>query len=209
MQIEVVTKNTISVLGLIFDSKLTWGPQVASAISKSTRALNALRLISRFFNRKELIQLVTSNVYSVLFYNSEVWYLNNLKLNLKKSVLSASAKALQVCLKNYDQYISFETLHVMAKRATPEQLMLYKLSLQLHKTFNHSIPITEWNCLNENIILTSRQTKFKTRKKNRLRLGMNQMSNRFWIINDKIPLDWLNNSFETFKVKMKEMFIST
>ena len=152
---------------------------------------------------------MTSNVYSVLFYNSEVWYLNSLKQILKNSVLTASAKALRVFLKNYDQFTSFETLHVMAKRATPDQLMLYKVSLQLHKTFNHSIPITEWNQLNDNIILTSRQTKFKTRKKNRLRLGMNQMSNRFWLLNDKIPLEWLNNSFETFKIKMKVMFITT
>ena len=97
----------------------------------------------------------------------------------------------------------------MAKRATPEKLMLYKLSLQLFKIFNYSIPVTEWDLLNQNIIFTSRQTKFKTTKRNRLRLGMNTMSNRLWILNDKIPLDWLNLSLETFKIKMKSMFIPT
>ena len=87
--------------------------------------------------------------------------------------------------------------------------MLYKLSLQLFKIFNYSIPVTEWDLLNQNIIFTSRQTKFKTTKQNRLRLGMNTMSNRLWILNDKIPLDWLNLSLETFKIKMKSMFIPT
>ena len=75
---EVRTKKTISVLGLVFNSKLTWDPQVASTVAKSMRALNALRLISRFFSTKELTQLVTSNVYSILFYNSEVWCVNNI-----------------------------------------------------------------------------------------------------------------------------------
>ena len=45
-------------------------------------------------------------------------------------------------------------------------------------------------------------------KHNRLRLGFNTISNRLWYLNDKIQLDWLNLSFETFKIKMKELFIT-
>ena len=205
----VTTSKTINVLGLVFDSKLTWGPQVTNALSKSSRALTAIRLISRFFNRKELIQLVTSNYYSILFYNSEVWHLNNLKYQLKNSLLTASAKALKVCLKNYDPYISYENLHKMAKRAVPEKLMMYKLSLQLHKTYNHQTPIIDWLYLNDNIILTSRQLKFKIAQHNRLRVGVNALSSRFWFLNDKIDLNYLSLSFDTFKIKMKELFITT
>ena len=79
-------------MGLVFDSKLTWGPQVTNAPSKSAKALNALRLVVRFFSKKLLIQLGTSNFYSILYYNSQVWYINNLKQSLKNSILSASAK---------------------------------------------------------------------------------------------------------------------
>ena len=103
----------------MFDSKLTWGPQVTNALSKSAKALNALRLVGRFFSKKQLIQLVTSNFYSILYYNSEVWHIKNLKQSLKNSILSALAKALKLCLKNYDPYISFENLHKIADRATP------------------------------------------------------------------------------------------
>ena len=88
------------------------------------------------------------------------------------------------------------------------ELKFYKLSLQLYKTFNHSLPAIDWNLLQDNIIFTSRQTKFKTLKQNRLRLGMTLISNRYWLLNDKIPLDWPNFTLETFKIKMKEMFIT-
>ena len=151
----ILTRKTINVLSLVFDSKLSWGPQVANAITKSSKALNALRLISRYFNKKELIQLVTTNYYSILFYNSEVWHLNNLKQSLKRTLLTASSRALKVCLKNFDPYISYETLHKMAKWATPEKLMMYKLSLQLHKLVNHQIPVNDWLYLNEHFIQTS------------------------------------------------------
>ena len=37
---------------------------------------------------------------------------------------------------------------------------------------------------------------------------MNTISNRFWYLNDKIKLEWLNDSFESYKIKMKTMFLS-
>ena len=79
------TKPTINVLGVIFDSKLQWGPQVTATITKASRALNAIRLIKHYFTQQELLQLITSNFYSVLFYNSEVWHLNTLKQSIKNS----------------------------------------------------------------------------------------------------------------------------
>ena len=39
----ITTKSTINVLGIIFDAKLQWGPQVPMAITKASRALNAVR----------------------------------------------------------------------------------------------------------------------------------------------------------------------
>ena len=81
--------------------------------------------------------------------------------------------------------------------------MMYKSALQHHKTFNNRIPITEWVLLNQNIIITSRQLMFKTSRRNRLKLGLNCISNRFWYLNDKINMDLLNLSFESFKVRMR------
>ena len=116
--------------------QLQWSDHIAHAIKKSTRALNAIRLIKKFFTQNELLGLVTSNFYSILYYNSEIWHIPTLKSTLKQNLLSASAKALRVCLKFYDVYTSFNVLHTMCKRASPEQLMLYKLALCLFKLYN-------------------------------------------------------------------------
>ena len=76
----ILTSNkTINVLGVIFDSKMQWADHVAHTIKRSTKALNAIRLINKFFTRKELLNLVTSNFYSILYYNSEIWQLLTLK----------------------------------------------------------------------------------------------------------------------------------
>ena len=61
----------------------------------------------------------------------------------------------------------------MAGRATPNQMMHYKLALQLYKTFNYRCPIVDWVSLNFNQIMGSRQTKFSINMTNRKKVGMN------------------------------------
>jgi hypothetical protein len=112
----------------------------------------------------------------------------SLNQELKHSLFVASAGALKMCLHYDDPYVSFNEIHETTKRATPEMLCKYKLSFLLYKTFNEKVPEDEWLHLNDNIILTSRQTKFKCFKNNSLRIGLNCLANRFHHLNDMIPL---------------------
>ena len=170
----IETKNQISVLWILFESRLQWGPQVTNTLNKANKALNAIRLIKNYFNTNELLQLVTSNFYSVLFYNSEVWHLRTLNQSMKNQLLSISAKALKLWMKTLDLWmLSFNNLHEMAGRATPEKLGDYKLALRLYKVFKNQIPTQDWVNLNYNIIQTSRQTNFMIAETNRLKMGMN------------------------------------
>ena len=50
---------------------------------------------------------------------------------------------------------------------------------------------------------------FKVTKNNKLRVGNNIMINRMSLLNNEIPLNWLNLSFESFKLKSKELFLVT
>ena len=52
--VTVTFKKSMNVLGVIFDSKLTWNAHIASAIAKAKKALFALRLLKKFFNNHEM-----------------------------------------------------------------------------------------------------------------------------------------------------------
>ncbi len=68
----VTSSKIIDVLGVIFDSKLQWSDQVAVAINKSNCALNAVKITRKLLRMIDLIKLVTSNFYSILFFKSEI-----------------------------------------------------------------------------------------------------------------------------------------
>ena len=206
--VEIKSKKNINVLGVIFDQKMQWSDHIAYTVLKSNNALNAVRLLKKHFNTKELLQIVTSNFYSILYYNSEIWHLQSLRANLKQSLLSASAKALKTCLKYRTDDVSFIKIHEICNRATPEKYLLYKHALSLFKLMKDNNHSFEWVSLNFNIILTSRQTEFFSLKGNNKRVGLNAMSNRFYILNNRIPLNLLNQSIDTYKVHCKRIFLT-
>ena len=155
----------------------------------------------------ELLGLVTSNFYSILYYNSEIWHLPTLNVALKQKLLSASAKALKVCCKMTDFMVSFASIHRLCNRATPVQMMKYKLALCLFKMYNRDFNPVEFVTMNFNQIFTSRQSTFKILKNNRRKVGINSLANRFHLINDIIPFTWLNLSMESFKLKCKKLLL--
>ena len=111
--------------------------------------------------------LRTSNFYSILYYNSDIWHLPTIKSSLKQKLLSASTKALKVCSKTIVDNISYINLHKLYGRATPDQMMSYKLALCLLKLYNSNFNSVEFVSINFNQILTSRWTTFITIKNNR------------------------------------------
>ena len=127
--------DCMNVLGVKFDSKLQWSRHVSHTITRANGALNAIRLIRRYFTSKELLTLVTANYYSILYYNAEIWLSKNLSVNCKQLLLSASANAIRSCSLKTNQYISFEKIHEKAKLSTPMQMANFKLTLLLYKTF--------------------------------------------------------------------------
>jgi endonuclease/exonuclease/phosphatase family metal-dependent hydrolase len=206
---RIESKSVINVLGVQFDSKLQWSQHVATSIIKSNKALNAIKIIRKHFNTKELLQILTSNFYSILYYNSEVWLLNNLNVSLKQSLLSTSANALKMALHYPKHNISFNNLHLITKRATPNMISMYKLSLLLYKIYNEKLPTNEWEHLNFDQYFTSRQINFMTNLTNKSNCGKNALCNRLHILNGMIKLNLLNSNINIFKIECKKLFLTT
>ena len=83
-------------------------------------------------------------MFTVLYYNSEIWHLPNLKYKLKKKLTSVSAKAIKTCMYYPDHMVSFENIHKMNNRAMPEAFMSYKCAIQLFKIYNTNDHSLEW-----------------------------------------------------------------
>ena len=123
---------------------MQWHYQIQNTINKSKKALNAIALIRKYFSKSQLLTVITSNYYSSLYYNAEIWMLPTLKPQLKQKLLSASAAPLKFTTINYDNMTSFDALHYVNQRTTPKQITIYKHALLLHKTYNDTNSTKDW-----------------------------------------------------------------
>ena len=126
----------------------------------------------------------------------------------KKNLMSASAAPLKLCTALYDQNMSFITLHSITKRATPPQMMKYKLALQLHKLYNSENMNDDWLSLFFNQNFNGRNSKANFRDTSNHKIGKNLIANRLSILNNEIEYDWLNLEKESYKIKCKALYLS-
>ena len=153
--------------------------------------------------------LIDSYFYSVLYYNSSIWLTPELSASCKHDLLAISSYALRSCFGNNAYDVSFVNLHKANKKCTPNQIMMYQLSLNLFASLNESstVPSTQMVRLLDQIICTSRQTMFEIHKGNKSKIGMNMNENKFYPLNKLILMDNLNWSFAHFKKQMKTKFL--
>ena len=205
--INIVTSASMNVLGVQFDSKLQWCKHIETTIKKSKKALQAIYLIRKYFNKKELLMLITSNYYSILYYNADIWLTPTLGPNAYKQLMSASAAPLKLIHYNFDYYVSYERLHNICCRATPYQVAKYRHALLLHKCYNDPLMRNDWLALNFNQNFNARCSGIFFFKTNRYKVGNNLLANRFSMLNGIITHDMLNLPFLQFKLKMKSLYL--
>ena len=105
--------------------------------------------------------------------------------------------------------ISFENVHKTNKKCTPNQIMLYQISLRLYKVVNdteNQISTETIRALDQ-VICTRRQLNFEVIKNNNYKIGLNTTGNKFYHINKQIGLDKLNLSYVHFKKITKIQFL--
>jgi len=199
----IKSKNEIKVLGVLFDTRLNWERQVENAITGAGRALQGVKLIRRFFTEEERKTLITSCVFSKLYYGAELWLTCALKERLWKRLYSFSGSALKVI----NMRKKYKELHKYYSRATPKMFSLYVLSLCYYDLINNNVPELDYN--NALLITMNDRRNLKAifTTNARFKIGRNSLSKRLIGISNKINKSWLSLPKSIFKTFCKNLFI--
>ena len=106
--------------------------------------------------------------------------------------MSALAAPLKLCTPQYEKCMSYVTLHAINKRATPPQMLKYKLALQLYKLDNYETQTKDWITLSFNQNFNPRNTMANFGDTSNYKFGKNTLPNRLPYINNFVEYDWLN-----------------
>jgi len=182
----------MKVLGVYFDSKLTWEKHIRHNISKCSSKLAVLRKLRRNFNSEQFKSIITSQYFSQLYYCSEVWLSQATKANLKNLIRTAHYKALRVLQFDFEKKKTRSELTKLSKRATPTEWSQYMQANLVIKCLNSQ---SGSRYLRDKL----RETLFTTRRKPGIgkffnnakgKIGKQSIQNRLKFM-DAIQTDWL------------------
>ncbi len=206
--LNVEVNKQIKVLGLIFDTKLTWFSQAMTAIEKANRVKQGLRLVNKYFTKEEMVKLSTGLFYSRLYYGAKVWLHAGLSAVIKKKLWQASSRMLKIAQKDWNGEKSFTELHKVSKRATPKMWSNYVHCCALYDVVMSGKPNILLCRLMENNLVDQRFQGLVFTRSNRLKIGTNCLSNRMMYVSRKLNFNWLMQTKTTFKMKCKKLMIN-
>jgi hypothetical protein len=119
----LVSSNSMNVLGVEFDAKLSWKNHLEKAIKVCQRIKPALWCLKRKLKRKELLKVITSHYYSKLYYGSEIWY-HCLSTSLRESISPVHYFPLRLALHKFERTFSRKNINIAAKRAPQTSLII-------------------------------------------------------------------------------------
>ena len=202
--VRVDSSHRINCLGVILDNQLSWDLQIEKVITDSRRSLQAVRMVRRYFSKEETAKLVTSLVYSRLYYASEAWLLPTLKEKLFKKLNSQSGKILKIV----DKELSYTQLHKKYNRATPRIFALYQTCINYYNIMR------SWGFMREEKAKAQLNTMQSTRsnflifiRQNNYKCGLNNISNRLRSVTNVIKKDWMLVDKNAFKTLCKKHVI--
>ena len=206
---KVTSKTEIKILGVTFDSKLSWSEHINKTILKCRKTLQAIKIISQYFTIDEKINIITSLFYSRMYYGAEVWLIPTLKSALKKRLFKLSTQALKIASEDIYNVFSGDELHLLFKRFNPQQMTNYIGLLNLYRVRNNKIPEMLWIQMQFNALPLTRANKTLITPKNKLKIGFNSLTNRLSFISTLVSNDDFNKEYQTFKILAKKIAIST
>jgi hypothetical protein len=202
----IVAKQEMNVLGIVFDSRLEWARQVDKSILRARQSSQALRRIKDYFTITEKNSLVTSLVFSRMYYGSEIWLLPNLKERHFNRLFSQSGRSLKLINKD----LSYSVLHETFSRATPKIFSLYQTCINYYDLIHGQFQLViEQGNLQSVTLNNRRNTKLTFVRINQSCAGLNNIINRLPSVTKMMNKNWLHLSRDVFKSLCKQHIIQS
>jgi hypothetical protein len=177
-------------------------------IEKANKIKQRLRLVNRYFTKEEMVKLSTSLFYSRLYYGAKVWLHAGVSAIIKKKLWQASSRMLKIVQKDWNCEKSFQELNKILKRATPKMWSNYVHCCALYDNVTSGKPNLLLNKLMENNLVEQIFQGLVFTTSNRIKIGLNCLSNRVMNVSRKLNFNWLMFSKTVFKLRCRKMMIN-
>jgi len=209
---KITSVSSIRALGISIDRKLEWSTHINNLQRKFASLMSGLRIIARKLDQAQLYKVVTSQVFSILFYSSPVWQTTELSRKNLNRLESMHFSALRLVIKDYRNNINREKITQLTNRMPPKTWMKYGAANLAIKIIRDQTPTILCEKLMKNSYLEPRKPQvLYTYDSSHNKHGKKGYHNWITLIMKQIRFPWyglpIPISDNGLRVKLKETFI--
>jgi len=208
---DICSAKSIKALGLTIDSKMKWNLHVDKQVSRVTKILNGIRIVKRKFEPSQLKKIVTSQVFSILYYCDTVWLnpsIGHENLNKLRRIHYA---ALRIVLGDWRRTMSKTYLNSTTQRLPPEAWGRFSASSFIIKLCRSHEPTQLWETFQKHLYHNARHPNPTVNNLSKKKIGRKIIGN--WIGGElsKLKLKWFdepNLSDTVIRTTLKKLYYS-
>jgi len=136
----IQAKKCLSVLGIIFDHKMSWEPHIEKLLKEANSRTQALRHMHEHLTKSERLNVAHGLFFGKFYYCSSVWLTELLSKHLLHRLTAASNSCLRAVLGYRVREISTINLHAEADILTPYQRGFYEKAVMFWKIIHSCVP---------------------------------------------------------------------
>ncbi len=175
------TSPTMKILGVIFDSALSWKPQVEKVLKIARGTIHGLRVLRRTLPLQQFMNILTSQFFSKIYYGSQVWLSSLYECDMKR-IESIHYRALRVGIFDFKNQVSREIIDLNFKRITPREWSEYSISQIMIRVFTSKSPESLFTCLNSHAYFINRPQRLRFFDSSKTRVGFQCIENKVGIV---------------------------
>jgi len=200
--VSMKSKETIKVLGVLMDNKLSWSQHVEKLIASSKKLTFALRYIRQNVDASVMNDVIRAQVVSKLSYASPAWS-HRIGYNLRARLRSAFFKILRNVVRDFDFKYNRRILLQLTGQESIDNTWYKRSSVLLFKLVTTITP-TELACtvLSKSYFNERSPGHLSFFSTNKSKFGKACLTNAAKEIVEKWDFDWLNLTVATFKSRL-------
>jgi len=196
-------------LGIVIAKGLTWGPHVTSLKKCIMKIVGGVRIVRNKLNKAQATNVVTAQIFSVLYYACCVWLTPVLGKKNLNTIARLHYRALRLILRDYRQKISREIVTSQTKRLPPDKLSRFVLASLFLNAYNNQKPASLVHQLSSNFYSKRRKPGFSyAYDSSRTKIGKQSTKNWIGSAIGEIQTPWTNQNLskDSIRVLLKKTF---
>jgi len=198
---------TMKALGITWQHDLKWTTHLEQISRRLSPKLSMLKKIRKNLDLQQFLKIATSQLFSVLYYASQLWMNETLCATGWKKLRSIHYRILRAAVRDFKQRKSKIELDATCKRVTPKIWSSYSTASLVIKIKRDRSPNYLHETIQETLYTTRRQPdRAKFYDNSRGKIGKHRLSNRLMTMND-LPA-WMDKMMtdDAIRIFLKKHF---